>query len=329
MSFTERQVSSRLTLDELLVSEGDDGDLKLNNRRGLRRQLPLHLMILPALVLTFIFSYIPMGGIIIAFQKFSPAKGLFGAQKWVGLKNFDYVFSMPNFEHVFMNTLFIAVQKLVFGFLVNVLVALLLNEVRNTAYKRTVQTIVYFPHFISWIIMSGILLDILSPTRGVVNKLIQALGIEPIYFLGEKELFPHVVVWTDIWKEFGFGTIIYLSAITGVDPTLYEAAKIDGAGKLRQTWHVTLPGIRSVMVLMMILSLGNVLNAGFDQIYNLLSQQVMETGDILDTLVYRLGLMQYQYSYATAVGLFKSVISMVLISGSYLIAYKFFDYRLF
>lgn len=299
------------------------------DRVSLRRQLPLHLMILPAVILVFIFSYIPMYGIIIAFQKFSPAMGLFGRQKWVGLKNFQYIFDMPNFPLVLRNTITIAIQKIVFSFLVNVAVALLINEIRSKAYARTVQSIVHFPHFISWIIMSSILLDILSPSRGLVNKIIQTLGFKSVYFLGDKFVFQKTIVWTSIWKEFGFGTIIYLSAITGVDEELYEAAKIDGANRWQQVWHVTLPGMKPVMVVMLILSLGGVLNAGFDQIYNLLNSAVMDTGDILDTLVYRLGLINYQYSYGTALGLFKSLISMILISGSYYFAYKYFDYRLF
>ena len=286
-------------------------------------------MILPAVILVFIFSYIPMYGIIIAFQKFSPAMGLFGRQKWVGLKNFQYIFDMPNFPLVLRNTITIAIQKIVFSFLVNVAVALLINEIRSKAYARTVQSIVHFPHFISWIIMSSILLDILSPSRGLVNKIIQTLGFKSVYFLGDKFVFQKTIVWTSIWKEFGFGTIIYLSAITGVDEELYEAAKIDGANRWQQVWHVTLPGMKPVMVVMLILSLGGVLNAGFDQIYNLLNSAVMDTGDILDTLVYRLGLINYQYSYGTALGLFKSLISMILISGSYYFAYKYFDYRLF
>ena len=195
--------------------------------------------------------------------------------------------------------------------------------------KRTVQTLIYLPHFLSWVILAGVFIDLLSPTEGIVNRFLGVFGLEPIYFLGDESWFPYTMVLTDVWKEFGFGTIIYLAALTGIDPTLYEAAVVDGAGRFRQTLHITLPGILPTIVLMTVLALGNVLNAGFDQIYNLLSPQVYSTGDIIDTMVYRLGLQQVQYSTATAVGLFKSVISFALISVSYLLAYKFADYQIF
>lgn len=297
--------------------------------RRMRREWPLHLMILPSIVLVIIFAYTPMYGLIIAFQKFVPAKGLFGDQRWAGLANFRYVMDMPNFLGVMWNTMSISVMKLTFGFLFTLVVALLLNEIKNRRYKRIIQTVVYFPHFISWVIFSGILLDILSPSSGLINQTVKALGMKPLYFLGDNSLFKGTIVVTDIWKEFGFNTVIYMAAMTSVDPILYEAAVMDGANRWRQTWHVTLPGISMVVILMMVLNMGNVLNAGFEQIFNLLSVQVYESGDIIDTLVYRMGLVQMQYGPATAVGLFKSVVSCGLISISYWIAYRFFSYKLF
>lgn len=294
----------------------------------LKRELPFYLMLLPGIAVVFIYQYIPLGGLIMAFQDFDPFLGVFHSP-WAGLDNFDYIFSMPDTVNIIFNTFFIAILKIIGGLVVPIVVALMLNEVTVAPVKRTVQTLVYLPHFLSWVILAGVFIDLLSPTEGVVNRLLTGFGVEPIYFLGDAKWFPYTMVLTDVWKEFGFGTIIYLAALTGIDPTLYEAAVVDGAGRFRQTLHITLPGILPTIVLMTVLALGNVLNAGFDQIYNLLSPQVYSTGDIIDTMVYRLGLQQVQYSVATAVGLFKSVISFVLISTSYFLAYKFADYQIF
>ncbi len=286
-------------------------------------------MILPGFITLLIFSYLPMAGIVIAFQKFIPAKGLFGDQKWVGLKNFKYVLDMPNFDNIMWNTISIAMAKIILGLIVPIIFAILINEVANSALKRGIQTLIYLPHFLSWVVLGGILIDILSPSGGILNSLINALGFEPIFFLGDNKWFPTTMVLTETWKEFGYGTIIYLAAITGIDPSLYEAAHMDGANRWKQTLHITLPGMRMVIVLLMVLSLGNVLNAGFDQIFNLYSPPVYESGDIIDTFVYRIGLLEAQYGVATAVGLFKSVVSFTLISVSYFFAYKFADYRIF
>ena len=236
---------------------------------------------------------------------------------------------MPNTLNVLRNTVVIAVSKILLSLLIPITVALLLNEISSSLFKRTVQTIIYFPHFLSWIVFATILTDILSPSDGIVNKALNAFGIESIYFLGDNQYFQGTIIMTDIWKSFGYGTVVYMASITGIDPTLYEAASIDGANRWQQTLHVTLPGMKMIIVLMMVLSLGNVLNAGFDQVYNLYSPIVYETGDIIDTMVYRLGLQSAQYGPATAVGLFKSVISLILISASYGIAYKCFNYQLF
>lgn len=296
---------------------------------NIKKQLPLHLMILPGFILLLIFSYLPMAGIIIAFQKFIPAKGLFGHQKWIGLENFKYVMDLPNFGSIMWNTISIAVMKIILGLVIPVIFAILINEVTNNGLKRGVQTLIYLPHFLSWVVLGGILIDILSPSGGIVNGLIKSLGIEPVFFLGDNKWFPATMVLTETWKEFGYGTIIYLAAITGIDPSLYEAARIDGANRWKQTLNITLPGMKMVIVLLMVLSLGNLLNAGFDQIFNLYSPPVYQSGDIIDTFVYRIGLLEAQYGVATAVGLFKSVVSFTLISVSYFFAYKFADYRIF
>lgn len=294
-----------------------------------RRELPLHVMILPGLILIVLFSYIPMAGITIAFQRFIPAKGLFGDQQWVGWDNFEYVMSLPNFTQVLWNTLFISSFKLILGLIVPIVFAVLLNELKNNMIKRSVQTAIYLPYFLSWVVLGGILIDILSPSGGIVNGFLGLLGIPKIFFLGDNEWFPFTLIASDVWKNFGYGTIVYLAAITGIDPGLYEAATIDGANRWRKIWHITIPGMRMVIVLLSVLSLGQLLNAGFDQVFNLYSPQVYESGDILDTFVYRIGLLDAQYGVATAVGFFKSVISLTLISGSYFLAYRFAKYRIF
>jgi len=293
-----------------------------------RREFPLHLMIWPGLLLVIVYSYVPMSGIAIAFQKFMPGRGLFGSD-WIGTANFRYVWNMPDFIQVIRNTFVISVLKIVAGQVVPILIALLLNEVRKEWFKRSVQTFVYLPHFLSWVILGGIITDILSPSEGIVNALIQWVGLEPIYFLGDNRWFPFTVVITDVWKEFGFNTIVYLAALTSINPALYEASVIDGANRWRQTLSITLPGMLPIIVLLGTLSLGNVLNAGFDQIFNLYSPSVYESGDVIDTLVYRTGIAEGQYAVATAVGLFKSLISFVLISVSYLLAYRLANYRIF
>ena len=292
-------------------------------------EIPLHLMLIPGIIIIFIFHYVPLGGLIIAFQRFIPAKGLFGNQKWVGLQNFQYIFSMPNTMNVLRNTVTIAVAKIVLGLVIPITVALMLNELQVSKVKRSIQTIIYFPHFLSWIIFGSIIMDLLSPQNGIINKLLNLLGHESIYFLGDNKYFQQTIIWTDVWKNFGYGTVVYMASITSIDPSLYEAAAIDGANRWKQTWHITLPGMRMIIVLMMVLSLGNVLNAGFDQVYNMYSPIVYETGDIIDTMVYRLGLENAKYGPAAAVSIFKSVVSMLFISASYYVADRFFDYRLF
>jgi len=292
-------------------------------------EIPLHLMLIPGIIIIFIFHYVPLGGLIIAFQRFIPAKGLFGNQKWVGLQNFQYIFSMPNTMNVLRNTVSIAVAKIVLGLVIPITVALMLNELQLNKVKRSIQTIIYFPHFLSWIIFGSIIMDLLSPQNGIVNKLLNLLGHESVFFLGDNKYFQQTIIWTDVWKNFGYGTVVYMASITSIDPSLYEAAAIDGANRWKQTWHITLPGMRMIIVLMMVLSLGNVLNAGFDQVYNMYSPIVYETGDIIDTMVYRLGLENAKYGPAAAVSIFKSVVSMLFISASYYVADRFFDYRLF
>ncbi|OMF37676.1 protein lplB [Paenibacillus sp. FSL H8-0548] len=297
------------------------------NRRW-KRQWPLYAMLIPAVILVIIYSYIPLAGGVIAFQDFKPSKGWFGSE-WVGLNQFRYVFELPDIWKVVRNTIWISLLKMLANLVVPIVFALLLNEIGKSFMKRSLQTLIYLPHFLSWVILGGILIDILSPSEGIVNHFIQWLGFKPIFFLGNNSWFPSVLVLSDTWKEFGFGTIIYLAALTGINPALYEAAVIDGASRFKQMLHVTLPGMIPIIVLMATLSLGNVLNAGFDQVFNLYNPQVYESGDVLDTLVYRMGLEDAQYSVATAIGLIKSIVSFIFISVSYWLAYRLANYRIF
>ena len=301
----------------------------LTSRGRFRKELPFHLMLLPGVVLVFIYMYIPLSGLIIAFQKFVPAKGLFGNQKWIGWDNFIYLYNLPGAISALRNTVIIAFFKIVLHLVIPITISILLNEIRCTWFRRTAQTLIYLPHFLSWIILGGILIDILSPSDGIVNRVLGLFGVEPVFFLGSNDYFRGTLIATDVWKEFGFNTIIYLAAITNIDPNQYEAATIDGANRFQRMRYITLPNMRMIIVLMMVLSLGNVLNAGFDQVYNLYSKQVYSTGDILDTFIYRIGLLDAQFGVATAMGMFKSVVSTLFISISYFCAYKFADYRIF
>ena len=292
-----------------------------------RKEWLFLLMMLPGLVLTAIFSYGPMYGIIMAFQDFNPGLG-YGGSPWVGWDNFKLIFSQATFLSAVWNTFFISFMKIVFSTLASVIFALQLNEIRQNGPKRVFQTIVYIPNFISWVIMAGILTDILG-TNGIVNEALKAIGLKPVQFISNRQVFPWTLIFTDMWKTFGFGTVVYLATMTSIDPELYESAVIDGAGRWRQTWSITLPMLVPIIILMTVLALGNVLSAGFDQVYNLYSPVVYPTGDIIDTYVYRLGLQNGKFAIGTAVGLFKSVVSSVLISISLFVAYKFAGYKVF
>ncbi|MFB9330787.1 ABC transporter permease [Paenibacillus aurantiacus] len=293
-----------------------------------KRTWPLHLLVLPAFLITLIYQYIPMLGSVIAFKDYKPWVGILDSP-WVGLEHFEYLFTFPDSKQVIWNTLVIAFCKQILGILVPVLFALLLNEVVKTAFKKTIQTLVYMPHFLSWVILGGIFVDVLAVQGGIVNRLLGLFGAEPIFFLGSNDWFRATVVVTDVWKEFGFAAIIFLSALAAVNPNLYEAAEIDGANRWKQTLHITVPAIMPILVVVATLALGRIMNAGFDQIYNLYNPLVYETGDIIDTFVYRVGLEGGQFSFGTAVGLFKSVIGFTLIVVCYRILYKLADYRIF
>ncbi|MCC3374488.1 sugar ABC transporter permease [Cohnella sp. REN36] len=295
--------------------------------RKMGLQKHYYLMLLPGMIWLILFSIVPMLGIVMAFQNYNPGQGLFRSE-WVGLDNFKYMFQLGDSRTVILNTFIIAVGKIVLGLVVPLVFAILLNELTHLRFKKLVQTVVYLPHFLSWVIMATIVIGIFG-YYGVANTIVQAFGGHPKLFMADAGIFRQLVIGTDVWKEFGYNAIIYLAALTGVNLNLYEAAAIDGANRWQLIRHVTLPALSTTVVLLGVLSLGNVLNAGFDQVYNLYNPLVYSTGDILDTWVYRLGLQNLQFSLATAAGLFKSVISFVLIFISYRLAYRYADYTVF
>ncbi len=284
-----------------------------------RSQGELQMMVVPWIILILIFSYIPMYGLVMAFQEYSLGD-MVGISDWVGLLHFKTFFNDPNLFKIMRNTFAISLLKLVFAFPIPILLAILLNEVRHEKFKRSIQTISYLPHFISWVVVAGLTFDILSVDGGIINYFLQSLGLikEPILFIGEPGYFWPIVVLTDLWKEVGWNAIIYIATISSIDPELYEAASIDGAGRFKKIWHITLAGIKPTVVIMLILAVGGILNAGFEQILlltnNLRNTMVYETSEILDTYVYRMGIVQMRFSYATAAGIFKSLLSVALLT---------------
>lgn len=285
----------------------------MNN--GLKQVLKyknMYILFIPCFIYLIIFNYIPMFGIVLAFKDYSIKGGIFGSE-WVGLENFKELFETPDFFKVTWNTLKISFYKLVFGFPLPIIISLLLNELRSMRFKKTIQTIIFLPHFISWVILSGIIFSLFRVDGGIINELIVLLGGEKIPFLSDNRYFVKLLVSTNIWKGAGWGTIVYLAAITGIDPSYYEAAEIDGASRFQKMLYITVPGIMVAVTINLILQLSNVLSAGFDQVFNLYSPPVYDTADIIDTYVYRNGIIEGKYEMSTALGVFKSITAFVLI----------------
>lgn len=278
----------------------------------LKRNRLFYLMLIPVAIYLIMFKYAPIGGEIIAFKNYRLADGIWGS-RWVGLEQFEKLFASKDFYVVLRNTLLLNLYQLLFAFPAPIVLALMLNEVRKEWYKRTLQNLLYIPHFISWIVLGGIVIALLSPSTGVVNGLLKAFGLEPVYFMADKVWWPVSFVGSSIWKEAGFGTILYLAAMSSIDPTLYEAAKIDGANKGRQIWHVTLPGIRSTIAILLILQVGRMMDVGFEQVYALRNDAVASVAEVISTYVYQRGIINLQYSYTTALGLFQSVVALLLV----------------
>lgn len=306
------------TTDLHQTAERRASERKRNSKWRLAlRNTDYYLLLIPGLLFLLVFKYTPMYGVIIAFQDFNIFEGIRGSE-WVGFEQFHRLLQSAEFAQVFTNTLLISVYKIVILFPIPILIALILNEVRWMAFKRTIQTIIYMPHFLSWVIISGLFITILSPSGGLVNNIIRSFGGEPISFFMSNDYFRSVIVLTAGWKEVGWNAIVFIAAIAGIEQEQYEAASIDGAGRIRKMFHISLPGILPTIVLMFILRLGSVLDAGTEQILTMYNPVVYETGDVIGTFVYRMGLGKMDYSFSTAVGLFNSVVGFILVvSGNY------------
>ena len=287
----------------------------------------MYLMLIPAAVFLILFQFLPIWGISIAFIDYNPYKGIL-ASPFVGLGNFARFFNSRRAGSIIYNTLFIATGKIIVGQIAAIIFALLVNEVRSRVFRRVTQTLTTLPYFLSWVIIGGVMVGILA-TTGIVNQAIIALGLPAVKFLGSAKTFPWTLIGLDTWKGFGWGAIIYLAALTNINPEFYEAAAVDGANRWQRIWHVTLPGISTTIVLLSCLSLGSILNAGFEQILVLYNPMVESTGDIIDTYVYRVGLLSTEWSLGAAVGLLKSVVGLGLILLSYKLADKLANYRIF
>lgn len=272
----------------------------------------LYIFLIPGFTYLLIFKYIPMFGIVIAFKDLNLVRGILGSD-WVGLAHFKILFASEHFYRVLRNSLLLSLYQIFWGTPAPILLAVMLNEVRKMKFKRITQTIIYLPHFISWVVLAGIVINFLSPSSGLVNYIISSFGGEPIKFLQLPQYFRSIIVSVEIWKEVGWGTIIYLAAMSGIDPTLYESAKMDGASRLQRIRYITLPGIATTIVILLLLKFGNILDNGFEQIYLLYNPLTYETADVFETYTYRVGLQDGRLSYAAAVGVFKSIVGFILI----------------
>lgn len=290
--------------------------------RNLAKNKWIYLMILPGLVYIIIYKYIPMYGLVISFQNYKPYRGISGSD-WVGLAHFERLFNSPDFWMIFSNTLILFALQLIFYFPIPIILALMLNEVRSVVYQRTIQSIIYLPHFMSWVVVVSISYVMLTMDGGLINGLIESLGFQKVNFLLSPEWFRPMYIIQVIWREAGWGTIVFLAAIAAVDPQLYEAAKMDGANRLRQMWHITLPAIRSVIVILLILKIGDILELGFEHVYLLLNATNREVAEIFDTYVYVTGIQQGQYSYSTAVGFFKGFVGLIMVIFANWLAKKY------
>lgn len=287
----------------------------LTKGRGFKkgRDLPIYLILLPGLLLLFVFNYIPLFGVIIAFKNFIPFKGILGSD-WIGFKNFEYFLADAKFWQVLKNTIEINLLQIIFGFPVPIIFALFLNELQSTKFKKIVQTVSYLPHFISWVVAAGIFSSMMQPTSGVINLVLKnVLGMEPVHFLTIPEYFRPILIITGIWKGFGMSAVYYLAALSSIDQQLYEAAKIDGAGKLKQIWHITLPGIKNITIVLLVLQVGSLVTIGFEQIFLLYNPLLYEVGDVLSTYEYRLGIEQTRFSLTSAIGLTQSIVNFILV----------------
>ena len=291
------------------------------------RDLPIYGLLLPGVLLVIIFHYIPLFGIIIAFKDYNPFAGIIRSE-WVGLKNFEFFLMDENFWRVMRNTIEINIMQIVMGFPIPIIFAILLNELWSARLKKITQTISYLPYFISWVVAAGIITSVLSPSTGAINVFIKKFGIAPIHFLAKEKYFRPIIIVTGIWKSFGMNAVYYIAAIAAIDTQLYEAAKIDGASKIRQIWHVTLPGIKTMAIVLLVLQVGTLVSIGFEQIFLLYNPLVYEVGDVISTYTYRLGIEQARYSLTTAIGFTQSIVNFILVYTTNRIAKSFAKWSL-
>lgn len=307
-------------LAKITTATGNTGPIKINKlqnnfkrlKKSLRKNFILYIFVFPVILYFLIFKYFPMYGVQIAFKEFIATKGITGSE-WIGMEHFQRFFNSHYFWRLIKNTLGIGVYQLLVGFPIPIILALLINEVRKSAFKRFVQTITYAPHFLSVIVLVGMLFLFLSPTNGIVNKLIEMFGGEPIFFMTEPRWFKTTYVFSGVWQQMGWSSIIYLAALSSVDPQLHDAAKIDGASRIQRIWHVNIPGILPTIIILLILQSGQILSVGFEKVFLMQNSLNMEASDVIATHIYRSGIVGAQYDYSAAIGLFESVINFIIL----------------
>jgi len=278
-----------------------------------RKSIPIYMLLIPAMLLLLVFHYAPIFGIVIAFKNFSPFKGVLGS-KWVGIKYFINFLTDENFWRVMKNTILINFYQLAFGFPFPIIFALFLNELKSNKFKKVIQTVSYLPHFVSWVVVASIVTTVLSPSTGIINSFLKSVfNIDPIYFLVKQQYFRNILVVSSIWKGFGMSSVYYIASLASIDQELYQAAAIDGAARIRQTWHITLPGLRNIIIVLLVINIGSMITIGFEQIYLLYNPLVYDVGDVISTYTYRLGIEKTQYSLTTAIGITQSMVNFILV----------------
>lgn len=298
---------------EKAVVAKNDSKLKIKRKMSFKNELPIFLILLPGMILVLIFNYLPIYGVIIGFQDFKPFKGILGSE-WVGFKHFKFFLTDSDFWRVIKNTLIINLYSILVDMPIPLIFALLINELKLLKTKKVFQTISYLPHFISWVIAAGMITAMLSPTSGVLNIFLsKCFGIEPIYFLANPKYFRSILVFSGVWKGFGMSSVYYLAAISSIDTQLYEATRIDGGNRWHQMWHITIPGVKNMFIILLILKVGRLMNIGFEQVFLLYNPLVYDVGDVISTYTYRLGIEQTQYSLTTAIGFTQSIINFILV----------------
>ena len=293
--------------------QNTQGAVKFKRRLKLNRShFEIYLLFLPVLIWYIVFCYVPMGGVVIAFKDFKILKGI-AASKWVGFKNFEYLFSLPSFKQAVSNTIIMGVQRICFAFPLPIVFALLLNEIKHQKYRKTMQTIAFLPHFISTVVIVGMIKLFLSPSAGIINTALGVFGVDPINFMAEPEMFPHIYVWSGIWQGLGWSAVLYIAALGGVDPQLHEAAQLDGASRLKRMWHVDIPGILPTITIVFIMNMGRIMNVGFEKVYLMQNDLNIATSETIATYTYKQGLEQAKYSYSTATGIFNSLVNIAML----------------